>query len=268
MASKNFSLSVTRGESVRAVYQRPDLKKGQAELPLVVMTHGFPGGHKDGCQNLYGEMEERLGKLGYPTIRFDFRGCGESDGLEEQFTLDNAQTDLNAVLQWGQHDAGHRSFILIGESLGATVAVMGFDPQYVKAVILLWPALILNKTDFKALFTREKLLEADRNNSAFVDFNGHRLGGPFINEIYQYDLTRTLERIKVPSLIQHGTADAEVPVEQAYFGRDHLPGLVDICIFEGGDHGLTAANMRPHVFINIEYFLGRVLKKLDVEGES
>ncbi|HEY8964440.1 MAG TPA: hypothetical protein VIN59_08285, partial [Alphaproteobacteria bacterium] len=167
------------------------------------------------------------------------------------------------VMQWAQHDAGHRSFVLLGEALGATVACIGYKPGLVSGLILLWPALILNQTAFKGLFTREKMLEGEQSKDGFVMFGGHRLGKHFINEIYQYDMTSTLEKIHAPTLIQHGTADEEIPLAQAYFGRDHIPGIADLAIFEGGDHGLTAMNIRQHVLMNIEYFLGRLAKKLD-----
>lgn len=298
MAVKTFNLPVNKDEHIRVVYQRPDdaaplpedsrphnrpisEKKWEkiinefietpaqkSEKPLIIMMHGFPGGHKSSCDDLYVEMEQRLTRMAYPSLRFDFRGCGESDGREEDFCLDHASADLNAVMQWAQHDAGHRSFILMGEAVGATVAAIGYKPGVVKALILLWPALILNQTKFKALFTREKMLEGDKSTNGDVMFEGHKLGKPFINEIYQYDLTSTLEKIKAPTLIQHDTADAEIPLDQAYFGRDHIPGLEDMAIFEGGNHGLRALNMRHHVFLNIEYFLVRLAKKLDLDAKN
>jgi len=267
MPVKSFDLPVTGEQKIRVVYQQPDVSVF-AETPLIVMLHDFPGGHKSSCDGLFDDMEYRMAAMGLPSVRFDFRGCGESDSTEVEFCLENAVADLNAVLQWAQHDAGHRSCIMVGEGMGATVAALGYKTETVRAMILLWPALILNQTHFKGLFTREKMLEGDKSEDGHVEFNGHRLGKLFINEIYQSDLTATLQKIKAPTLIQHGTADGDVPLNQAYFGRDHIPGMADLAIFEGGVHGLKGLNIRQHMFLNIEYFLGRLLKKLDLSSKN
>jgi len=265
---ETFNLPVSDDSFVCVTYQKPDAPDGKAVAktpvkPLIIMMHGFPGGHKAGCGDLFGELEYRFEGMGYPSVRFDFRGWGESHGKPEDFTLETALEDLRVVINWAKDKAGYRSFVLLGESGGAAVAVMGYDPKLVSGLILLWPALKLKETSFKALLTKESQNEADKADLPYVMFEGQRLGTPFLNEIYQNDLTATLEGIAVPVMVQHGTADEEVPVEQAYFARDTLPNLTDLGIFEGGGHGLHSANMREHMYVNIRHFLGRVFKKLD-----
>ncbi len=265
---ETFNLPVGEDTFVRVIYQKPDAPEGTiaaktASKPLVVMMHGFPGGHKAGCGDLFGELEYRFEGMGYPSVRFDFRGWGESHGKPEDFTLESALEDLKAVTTWAQKEAGHNALVLLGESGGATVAVMGHDPKLVRGLILLWPALKLKETSFKALFTKESQNDADKADLPYVMFEGHRLGTPFLNEVYQNDLMTTLEGIAVPVMVQHGTADEEVPVEQAYFARDTLPNLTDLGIFEGGGHGLHSSNMREHMYVNIRHFLDRMFKKLD-----
>lgn len=281
---KSFDLPVAEDETIRLVYQKPagydraqarkgttrkkhldedDLAVAPPRKPVIIMMHGFPGGHKSGPDDLFGELEYRFEGLGYPTIRFDFRGCGESTGREEDFCLETALADLNAVIQWAQHDAGHRSVILLGESCGATIAVLGYQPKIVAGLILLWPALKLAETSFKTLFTRESRLKAITQDQPFVPFEGHKLGSHFLNDIYTADLTSALEAITAPTLIQHGTRDEEVPLEQVRFAEAHLKGFIDLGIFEGGGHGLRDTNMRQYLFVNIRHFLERALKKLD-----
>src|SRR5262245_37700802 len=45
--------------------------------PAIVILHGF-GGHRDGPQQRWSQLF--YSQLGYATLRFDFRGCGESQG--------------------------------------------------------------------------------------------------------------------------------------------------------------------------------------------
>lgn len=281
-----FRLPVTQDQEISVIYQKPEaapepppepeapsFKKKKPKLkppqkPLVIMMHGFPGGHKSGNDDLFGAMEFRLEELGYPSVRFDFRGCGESDCTTGEFCLESAIEDVNTVMDWAKHEEKYKSVVLMGESCGATVAVMGYRPKYVAGLVLLWPAIILRETGFRELFTREKLLAAAAMDAPFVEFQGYRLGSHFLHEIYNTDLISSLERIKAPILIQHGTKDEDVPLEQAYFARDHAGGLVDIGVFEGGDHGLHNPKMRKHLHVNIEHFLSRILKKLAPEPKS
>src|SRR5690625_321666 len=47
--------------------------------PGVVMLHGFTG-NKVGPHRMFVKMAERLSELGIVTLRFDFRGSGDSEG--------------------------------------------------------------------------------------------------------------------------------------------------------------------------------------------
>lgn len=285
----SFDLPVGDGQTVRAIYQMPEAATQESHKPafqkvrtarfaeafgldpaapptrkpLIVMLHGFPGGHKSGCDDLFGELEYRFEGMGYPSIRFDFRGCGESSGTEEDFSIASARADLSAVLQWAQHDAGHRHFVLLGESCGATVAILGFDPKIIEGMILLWPAITLRETDLREILHQDIRPEKSKKGVLYRLFHGRKLGMPFVEEIETLDLTDALKAITIPAILQHGAADEEVPLEQAYFARDNMPGLVDLAIFEGGGHGLRAANMREHLYVNISHYLTRVFKKLD-----
>jgi len=49
---------------------------------LVIMAHGFPGGHKEAHEDLFGDLEFLFNQFGYQTLRFDFRGCGNSEGMK------------------------------------------------------------------------------------------------------------------------------------------------------------------------------------------
>src|SRR5215467_7928399 len=52
------------------------LPAGRGSKPAIVILHGF-GGHRDGPQQRW--SQKFYSDLGYATLRFDFRGCGESE---------------------------------------------------------------------------------------------------------------------------------------------------------------------------------------------
>lgn len=243
-------------------FKKKKVKVKPPQKPLIVMMHDFPGTHMAGNNDLFGELAYQFEKLGYASARFDFRGAGDSDCTASEFSLESATEDLNAVLDWAKHEQKYKSVVLLGEGVGGAVAVMGYRAKIIAGMILLWPTTIMRESGFKELFTREKLLKAAEMDAPFVEYRGFRLGSHFLHEIYNTDLTSSLERIKVPVLIQAGTGDPDIALDQAYFARDNIKGLVELAVFEGGGPGLKEPKMRKHLFVNIEHFLTRVLKRL------
>jgi len=92
----------------------------------LVCCHGFlsdkSGSYEDRC--------ERAVEEGYHGVRFDFRGCGESDGAFRDATLSSRITDLNAVLDYFGPDL----CVLFGSSFGGKVAFHTAEDDRVEAV--------------------------------------------------------------------------------------------------------------------------------------
>jgi len=123
------------GLTLSAVVALPDGLKSGERRPAFIVLHGF-GTSKD-AGNVIGPVRMLTG-LGYVAMRFDMRGCGDSDGergrvicLEEVEDLRNAVTFL----------AGHPNVIgdriaAVGSSFGAAVALYaaGIDDR-IAAVI-------------------------------------------------------------------------------------------------------------------------------------
>ncbi len=279
-----FRLTVTDEQEISVIYQKPEdvaapapvaegpaakpinRRKGRekkappAPKPLIVMLHGFPGGTKDGTKDVFVQLEARMTKAGYPSVRFDFRGCGESECQPVDFCLEYAAEDIDAVVNWAKGE-GHKTFVLLGEDVGGAAALMAYDATYVEALVLLWPTVVMKETAFRSMYTHEARAAADALDAPYVQYGSYRLGWPFFNEAYKTDLLPYIERIKTPTLIQHGSKDEIVPVEQAFMVRDAMRVPGEIAVFEGGDHGITKPNMRDAMFTNIEYFLTKALKR-------
>src|SRR2546423_1115886 len=109
----------------------------EGKHPAFLLLHGF-GGTRNGAGDL--AAAELLTSLGYAALRFDFRGCGESEG-ERAFILclDQVSDTRNAVsyLQSLPNVDGDRIGVL-GSSFGAAVAVYtGGVDERVGAVVSL-----------------------------------------------------------------------------------------------------------------------------------
>ncbi len=116
------------------VHTPADLRPGERR-PAFLVLHGF-GGNKDGDGSVW--PAKQLAAWGYVAMRFDYRGCGESEGRRGWIIcLEQVEDTKNAVTYMqSRPDVDPDRVALIGSSFGAAVAVYtgGVDPR-VAAVI-------------------------------------------------------------------------------------------------------------------------------------
>lgn len=90
-------------------------------VPCVIACHGL-GTSKDSEKYLL--LGREFPKAGLALCRFDFRGCGESDGAYAQSTVAGRIADLEGVLDFlADHPALIGRFGLLGSSMGGFVAL-------------------------------------------------------------------------------------------------------------------------------------------------
>ncbi len=96
----------------------------KAPLPAIVVLHGF-GSNKNGGVSM--AAAQLFASLGYITLRFDMRGCGDSEGergrvicLEQVEDLKNAVSFLTE-----RAEVDPRRIAVMGHSFGAAVAIYG-----------------------------------------------------------------------------------------------------------------------------------------------
>ena len=124
------------GLSLSGVLQIPDeAAKGGSKRPAFIVLHGF--GSNKNAGNVVGPAR-MLGDWGYVTLRFDMRGCGDSEGpfghiicLEQ---VEDTQRALSYLLE--RPEIADSRVALIGSSFGAAVALYtaGVDTR-VSAVV-------------------------------------------------------------------------------------------------------------------------------------
>ena len=113
---------VSNGLELAGVLQLPDgLKKGEPRAAFLVL-HGF-GSNKDGGNVV--TVSNLLTGLGYATLRFDMRGCGESQGARGRTICLEQVEDTRAALDYlsRNENVDTRRIGVIGHSFGAAVAV-------------------------------------------------------------------------------------------------------------------------------------------------
>ncbi|WP_326551674.1 alpha/beta hydrolase family protein [Micromonospora sp. NBC_01813] len=211
-----------------------------ATTQMVLMLHGGPGGQKDGPDNLYVDLAERLAAVDIASVRFDFRGCGESTGRYRDMTMQRQVDEMRAVRTFVDQQYRPARWAMIGDSYGATIGLLGLDPAY-RCMVLLWPAIWLLDGAFASCLLPQNVAAAQQHGS--VELDGEQIGLGFLRELQQIgEVSSPLAGLTTPTLFVHGTADREVPVRQSTRAGGLVAGEKKVVAVDDGDHCLS----RPH----------------------
>ena len=105
--------------TLRGFLHVPD---GAGRHPALVLCHGFGGS----CRGAgHPELAKAIEQAGYVVLRFDFRGCGQSEGKRGNVIVEEEVVDLRHALDWlsAQPCVDANRIGVIGASLGGSVAI-------------------------------------------------------------------------------------------------------------------------------------------------
>jgi len=204
----------------------------------LVFCHGFQS-DKSGS---YESRCERAVAEGYNGVRFDFRGCGESDRSFDGQTLSTRLADLRAVVDYFDP----QSYCIFGSSFGGKVAFhTAAEDDRVEAIATRAPV-----TYNRAFDQYRRVLRGENS----LDGEGDALEGSwrgFFENLDQYPFAVAAEDVRVPVAIFHGRADDTVPIEDSIEATGELDVDVDLLAYAGEGHRFSRgaeARMRDRLF--------------------
>ncbi len=185
MFSEKRKFKNKKGLTLSAIYEGQDENN-----PIVILCHGY-GSSKD--KDSTKGLAQKLVDAGLCVYRFDFTGCGESQGKLSELTPDQGQDDLKSAVK----DLGKENFGLYGSSFGGYTALIFASQNPVLALGLKAPV-----SDYPQVM---KAKGNEKENRAL----------DFTEEAYKYDVYKLARNITSPTLNVHGDADTDVPLTQS-----------------------------------------------------
>lgn len=192
----------------------------------VILAHGITGEKHEGGS--YAKLAKLLAKENLISLRFDFRGHGESTGNFTDMTIEGEIKDLAAAVKF-LADEGHEKVSIIGTSFGAGIAVLYTDkyPLNVLSLTLLCPVLDYRRTflepeteNTRRWFTPHAIAKAKETGR--LKYGDSHIGGAVLEEFRKFHLGGKFLRLRVPSLVVHGTEDDTVPhAVSSEYSKEH-----------------------------------------------
>jgi dipeptidyl aminopeptidase/acylaminoacyl peptidase len=204
--------------------------------PVVVLCHGFLS-HKDSSK--YQLLSQVLVEESIASIRFDFRGCGESEGILQESTVSGRWNDLQIVVDLVETlDGFDGRFGLLGSSLGGYLALLEASRNPQVRCVVAWS-------------TPSHLLELAERLSEVTPVTMSREFHEDLSRVELLSRLENLERI----LIIHGQGDQQVPPEHASNLFEALKEPKDLHLLENGDHRFSQQEVRDRAIrLSIEWF--------------
>jgi pimeloyl-ACP methyl ester carboxylesterase len=219
--NKRFSVTIDE-QKIIGILEKPET--GSVQNACVISCHGLLAS-KDSPKYFY--LAKELNKNGISSIRFDFRGCGESDGSIGMSHISNRIVDLDAILDYAINELGFKRFGLFGSSMGGFVSLLkASSEERIKIVVSL-----------ASPFAMSELFFADLNDEMY-EIDGVVFGSEFLDDIKNQGTLdpELLQKITCPVRIFHGNADGLVPANHAQRIFDNITSEKKLTIIPGGDH--------------------------------
>ena len=230
---KEESLEIlSDGLKLRAVVGTPDV----APWPLVILCHGFLS-HKDSSK--YRQLTQAFARESTATVRFDFRGCGKSEGLLSESSISRRWRDLQRVIDKSLDLEDFDGRLgLLGSSLGGYLALLELSHNSKVRCAAVW------STPSHLLDLAKRLPEVSP-----VEFSRE-----CYDDLLKVELLPRLKNVR-RVLIVHGQGDQQVSPDHASRLYEVIDEPKAIHILEGADHRFTESEWREEATrLTIEWF--------------
>lgn len=249
-------------------------------VPAVLILHGFTGQRME-PHRLFVLFSRLLAQHGIASMRFDFRGSGESEGTFDEMTPTREIEDVVAAYDFlrSRPEIDASSLGLLGLSMGGMVAALSVaQPSLEFKALSLWapahPVVWLGPLPRETPVEHVWAMYKTRANSPealglgydvetdCVDFSGNPVSQGFFEDLLRLEPFQTVTRHNGPALVVHGTADPSVPFQIGETYAEALESRGDTQ-FHAVGNGLhtfeTLAAQREAHAVTLEFFKTHLL---------
>jgi len=252
MKTKLLEFSNNEGQNLRGVLVLPSGKIKKS----VICLHGFE--RCSTTEKKFKVLSDSLAERMIATLRFDFSGCGLSDGDFALTTIDRQGNEFIKAVDILTGETGNNKISIVAHSSGASVLASRFEgvKSQIEKIILIAPAL--NQKDLlRYWFVVSQIKKSNpdieitwknyRNyldESAFVKdcqrndkmAKANYIGAKYFLETKDFDFSKKLKIPDSDILHIHGSGDTIVPIESLNIKFKNQ------IIIKNGNHDLEKPN--------------------------
>lgn len=234
MIKKEINIKNLYNETLYGFEDAPEQE--QPNYPAIIFAHGFYGNRDE--RGMFARFADALCAKGFLAYRFDFSGCGQSEGDYSKTTLTKLAEDIHVILNFVRTRSivNSNKIGLVGFSLGAT-AVLALRPSDVQCFALI--GSVAHPYELLQVLFGEGFHPAAV--SSRVTSGGERVvvEPQFWADFQRYDIVKQMSKLKVPTLFLHGELDDVVPLRESQVLFEAARGPKELVIVPEDRHALT-----------------------------
>ena len=244
-------ITIRSGEhNLSGALHLPEYRK--EAIPLLIFVHGFVGS-KVGEHRLFIKAARYFTERGYGVFRFDFSGCGESDGDYAGVTVTNQLKEVQDVVDYLSSIRGidKLRITLVGHSLGGAVASLTAASDTRIKQLILWSPVGKPYEDITGILGPKAVHEIARHGSH--DYHGFMISQTFLKDLKKHQPLKAVRSFTGPVHIIHAKEDEQIPKEHAVRYANSLNKRVDTGhVFEQyidkADHTFSGYSFEDELF--------------------
>ncbi|MBH5319014.1 alpha/beta fold hydrolase [Paenibacillus sp. GSMTC-2017] len=241
--------------------------KDSGKKQAIIICHGFVGS-RIGVDRLFVKTARSLAAQGNYVIRFDYGGCGESNGDYGALGFDSMVDQTRTIIDYisDMECVDPRRIVLLGHSLGGAVALMtSVKDKRVKRLVL-WSPVAYPFNDIVRIVGRDSYDEAIKTGS--TDHVGYSLKPVFFDSLMQHQPFQSATRFGGEVYIVHGTSDDLIPVDYSFLYQKvfwtRSEGLCDKeIIFQANHTYSSSSHQEEAIRVTSEWLSGLDRKQQD-----
>lgn len=240
----------TSNERLVGIKTSPDIKN--KKLPAVVLVHGFGVTKEE--YGFFTELSKQLANNNILSFRFDFSGCGESEGDYINTSMTKLKNDLNTILEYVKNDqsVNKNNIGILGCSLGCPTVVALHSR--LKTFVLVSPVVHLKNVMFNLFKKNGGYFPNGISIRIKADGRIIKVKPNFWKDMDNYNILKLIKEISAPLLIIHGNNDETVPLSETEDLYRNANNPKQKQIISGGKHGSDLNETNANKII-IDWFI-------------
>lgn len=221
---------------------------------VAILFHGFQGNRGYQAGKLLYDLSHALNQAGLPTLRFDFAGCGQSEGRFVDMTVFSEILDGMHIIDFARSKMHAHHIYLVGHSQGGVVASMlaGYYRDVIEKLVLLAPAATLKDDALQGVCQGTQY---DPNHIPLkVNVHDQEVGGEYFRTAQLMPIYETAQHFANPALIIHGLNDQIVSPAASRKYNVILPKST-LHLLEGEDHLLEGSQLNEILHLVADFLI-------------
>lgn len=180
--------------------------------PCVIMCHGYGGDKLGNQKRVFVKAARYFSKNGISALRFDFLGCGDSEGDLIELTVSKQIVNLQDAITFLEKNVEVDSTRIgvMGWSRGSAICMLTATVDNRIKCVVSWAG----ESDFKDTWPNQILKEVKKRGIYKSFWYGYSITKASYTDEMKHDILKAVKKMKRPVLVIHGTNDDNVVLNQ------------------------------------------------------